>query len=198
MFGVEKLKESLNNFIDHVSDGGKESADSKVFEKIDAKYAAERQGLLSEVAESAVDRIAPFRSKFVDVGKSVAGKKNAEERAGQNEFENITAWSLFVPDFLLKHVTNVIAKNKIFEGLVNHYPLGSKNKTRLLDENGKLKAEPDPDYVINFLRMVHQDIIVGAKSIGKLTGDTRKKPSTTETTPAAETTPTTETTPATA
>jgi len=170
MFGVEKLKDSLTNFVNYAWWEGKEIIDPKKAEQIDKKYAAERQGLLSEVAESAVDRIVPFWSKLIDVGKSVVGKKHTEERVGQNEFESITAWSMFVPNFLLKHVTNVIAKNKVFESLVKNYPLAFKNKTRLLDENGQLKTEPDPDYVINFLRMVHQDIISGKVAINKVSG----------------------------
>lgn len=170
MFGIEKIKDKMTDFVKQVTGEGKEITEAPELKEVDEKYAKERQGLLSEVAESAANRWAPFRSKLVDVGKNVGlGKKHEEELARQNEFESITARTIFVPDFLLKHVTNALIKIPGFETLVKKYPLGAKPKAALLDENDNLKKKPDPDDVVNFLRMVNQDIIMGKVVVNKVT-----------------------------
>lgn len=192
MFGIDKINEKMTDFVKQVTGEGKEVTEAPEVKEVDEKYAKERQWLLWEVAESAANRRAPFWSKLIDVGKNIGiGSKHEEEVARQNEFESITAWTIFVPDFLLKHVTNNLIKIPGFETLVKNYPLGAKPKDNLLDESGNLKKKPNPDDVVNFLRMVNQDIIMGKVVVNKATGTGQYKtweqaPQTPEPAPASQ------------
>jgi hypothetical protein len=68
---------------------------------------------------------------------------------------------MFVPDRLLRKVTDPIVKLPLFATLVKRYPLGNSLEKKLLDSSGNIKSNYDPDDVISFLRMVHQDMISG-------------------------------------
>lgn len=121
---------------------------------------------LVKLQKSAVARWMPRRWKMADLFTSIGIKKwDPEAVKWQKEFESITAWTMFVPDFLLKGVTNMIIKIPGFQTLLENYPLGGKVKQKLLAE----KENPDPDNVINFLRLVNQDIITGKVGLQKIT-----------------------------
>jgi hypothetical protein len=82
----------------------------------------------------------------------------------QHEFEKYTAMTMFIPDRFLKYATDPVLKLPGFKKLVEIYPLGGKSKKNIL---GAMKSNKpvDPDDVINFLRMVNQDITLGKLAI---------------------------------
>lgn len=130
--------------------------------ELDEKHQKERWDFLGEFTESTLARWFPGISKFMDLLSSTGvTNKDPEVVARQNEFEGFTARSMFIPDFLLKYVSNPILKMPGFELLVKNYPLWWEAKDKLLDENNNLITNPDPDDVINFLRLVNQDIVSG-------------------------------------
>lgn len=165
MFWVEKLQTKLTEFVNKIVSPEFKLAETKETQEMDEKYAKERHSLFGEVAESAVARRLPTRWKVADLFTSVGLRKwDPEAVKRQKEFESITAWTMFVPDFLLKNVTNMIIKIPWFQKLVENYPLWGKVKTQLLAEG----ANPDPDQVINFLRVVNQDIVTGKVGLEKI------------------------------
>jgi len=171
MSKLDAAKTTLTDFVSSITNG-KEAHLSKEIDKVGLKYQKERSSLLGEVTESAVARWLPWRWKAADLLTSTWMKSwDPEAVAWQKEFESLTAWTMFVPDFLLKHVTGPIMKLPWFSSLVEHYPLWGKPKKRLLDAStGKLKEQVNPDDIIDFLRMVNQDIVMG-----KVTFDSVKK-----------------------
>lgn len=165
MFWVEKLQNKLTEFVNKIVSPEFKLAETKETKEMDEKYTKERHSLFGEVAESAVARRLPTRWKVADLFASVGLRKwDPEAVRRQKEFESITAWTMFVPDFLLKGVTNMIIKIPGFQTLVENYPLWGKVKKQLLAEG----ANPDPDQVINFLRVVNQDIITGKVGLKKI------------------------------
>jgi hypothetical protein len=61
----------------------------------------------------------------------------------------------------LRIVTDPIVKIPWFAKFVKAYPLGNSLEKKLLDWDGNIKSNYDPDDVISFIRMVHQDFISG-------------------------------------
>jgi len=169
MLWLDKLSTTLTDFVNWIAWEWKEILDPKEAKEIDEKYAKERQDLLWEVAESAVARWLPWRWKVADLFTSLWIKEwDPEVVRRQKEFESITARTMFVPDFLLKNVTNPITQIPWFQILLKNYPIGGKTKDRLLDESWNLVSTPDPDDVINFLRLVNQDLITGKIVVWKV------------------------------
>lgn len=165
MFWVEKLQSKLTEFVNTITSPEVKLTQNQETMVLDEKYAKERNSLFGEVAESAIARWAPRRGKVADLFTSVGIKEGDPEAVRrQKEFESITAWTMFVPDFLLKKVTQPILKIPGFKTLVEKYPLWGKVKTKLLAwwEN------PDPDQVVNFLRIVNQDIVTGKVALQKI------------------------------
>jgi len=141
---------------------------SKEGKELDETYANERHSLLWEVTESAMARWTPGFSKFMDLWTSLGfGKWDSEAVRWQKEFESLTAWTMFVPDRLLKYATNPVLKIPWFKTVVDSYPVWGKAKNKLLEAMNSWK-DVDPDYVINFLRLVHQDMITGVVTYKKV------------------------------
>ncbi len=165
---LEKLQSKLTEFVEKISSPDNKLIDTKEAREIDEKYAAQRHSLLWEVTESAVARWLPTWWKVADLFTSL-GIKNWDPEAviRQKEFESLTAWTMFVPDFLLKTVTKPISKIPWFEILLKNYPIWAKTKRKLLDKSWNLIENPNPDDVINFLRLVNQDIITWNVAIKK-------------------------------
>lgn len=137
--------------------------------KLDEKHERERSGFLWEIIESWLARRAPWLSKFLDVSSSIwLSKKDPEVVSRQNELEWFTAWSIFIPDRFLRIITDPIVKFPLFSALVKAYPLWNSIEKKLLDTDGNIKHDYDPDDVISFIRMVHQDIISGKVWVEKL------------------------------
>lgn len=168
---LESLQTKLTDFVSSITNS-KDLVLSKEMNSVSTMYQKERSSLLGEVAESAVARRLPWRWKASDLLTSTWLKQwDPEAVAWQKEFESLTAWTMFVPDFLLKKVTWPIMKLPWFEKLVKFYPLGGKPKKRLIDASTwSVKKNVNPDDVIDFLRMVNQDIVTG-----KVTFDSIKK-----------------------
>lgn len=155
------------NFLSGLFSREKES--NEELKALDARHEKERSSFLWEVVESWMARWTPGLSKFIDVLSSTWIKsKDPEAVAWQNEFEWITAWTMFVPDRFLRKVTDPIVKLPLFATLVKRYPLGNSLEKKLLDSSGNIKSNYDPDDVISFLRMVHQDMISGKVWIDKV------------------------------
>ena len=149
------------------SEGKETKAEVKA---LDERQEKERSSFLWEVVESWLARWTPWLSKFLDVLSSTWLKnKDPEVVSWQNELEAITAWTMFVPDRFLRKVTDPIVKLPLFTKLVKYYPMGNSIEKKLLDKDGNIKSNYDPDDVISFIRMVHQDFISGKVWINKVT-----------------------------
>lgn len=160
MFGVDKVKNMVEELATKLTNWQLlDAKNTKESQELDEKFANERHSLLWEVTESAMARWTPGLSKFMDLWTSLGiGKWDPEAVRWQKEFESITAWTMFVPDRLLKYATDPVLKLPWFKKVVESYPVWGKAKNKLLDEMNAWK-DIDPDNVINFLRLVHQDMI---------------------------------------
>lgn len=148
----------------------KENNENTELLALDQKHQKQRSSFLGEWFESSLNRRAPGLSKLADMTSSLwLIAKDPEVVSRQNEFESFSARSMFVPDFLLKIITIPITKIPGFELLVKKYPLWGKVKNRLLDSSWNLVKDPDPDDIINFLRLVHQDFISWKNSLDSVT-----------------------------
>jgi len=130
---------------------------------------AKRQTLFGEVWESVMMRYFPNLSKFLDLGTGFKlFQKEDEAHKLQNEFEFATALTLLIPDFLLRKVTDPIAESEAFLTILENWPVKGKE---LAD---KIRAEKNPDDVVNALRMMHQDMVTSkiaiSEVISKITG----------------------------
>ncbi len=121
---------------------------------IEDKYKEKRHSLFGEVFESMLARYFPNVSKFMDISTSVIPftSKDDEIFAWQNEFETITAFTVLVPDFLLRKITDPIAESETFLKVLSHWPLKGE------DFANDIKSTKNPDTVINALRLMHQDL----------------------------------------
>ena len=135
---------------------------SPELKRLDERHEKERSGFLWEIVESAMARWTPWLSKFMDVISSIwLINKDPEVVSWQNELEWFTAWSIFIPDVFLRVVTDPIVNLPWFARFVKIYPLWDSLEDKLLDSDGNIKSNYDPDDVINFIRLVHQDFISG-------------------------------------
>ncbi len=127
-----------------------------------AETKKDRESLFGEVWESILARYFPNISKWLDIA-SAAGFKQGDEEVvpWQNEFEAVTAFTLFMPDFMLRYVTDPFAESEVFLSLVEKWPGLGKSYT------DKIRERNDPDDVINVLRIMHQDLIVGKVTYDK-------------------------------
>ena len=138
--------------------------------KLDERHERERSSFLWEIFESALARWTPWLSKFLDVLSSVwITNKDPEVVSWQNELEWFTARSIFIPDRFLRIITDPIVKIPWFSKLVRLYPLGNSLEKKLLDSDGNIKSDYDPDDVISFVRLIHQDFISGKIWVNSLT-----------------------------
>jgi len=137
--------------------------------RLDERHEKERSSFLWEIVESAMARRTPWLSKFLDVLSSIwITNKDPEVVSWQNELEWFTAWSIFIPDRFLRIVTDPIVNLPWFATLVKMYPLGDSLEKDLLDSKGNVKKNYDPDDVISFIRLVHQDFISGKSWVDSL------------------------------
>lgn len=137
---------------------------------LDERHERERSSFLWEIFESALARWTPGLSKFLDVLSSVGiTDTDSEVVSWQNELEWFTAWSIFIPDRFLRIITDPIVKIPWFATLVKIHPLGDSIEEDLLDSDGNIKSDYDPDDVISFIRLVHQDFISGKAWVDTIT-----------------------------
>lgn len=140
--------------------------------ELDESHERERSSFLWEIVESWLARRAPWLSKFLDVSSSVwITRKDPEVVSRQNELEWFTAWSIFIPDRFLRIVTDPIVKIPWFAVFVKSYPLWNSIEKKLLDGSGNIKNNYDPDDVISFIRLVHQDFISGKSWLDTIKDD---------------------------
>jgi hypothetical protein len=122
-----------------------------------------RESLFGEVWESVLARYFPNVSKLMDLASMVGiTQKDPEAVPWQNEFENITALTLFIPDSFLHHITDWFANSETFLKILENWPIHGKAMA------DKIRQGKDPDDVINALRMMHQDMITGKVSFDKV------------------------------
>jgi len=138
--------------------------------ELDESHERERSSFLWEIFESALARWTPWLSKFLDVLSSAwVTNKDPEVVSRQNELEWFTAWSIFIPDRFLRIITDPIVNIPWFASLVKIYPLGDSLESDLLDSDGNIKKDYDPDDVISFIRLIHQDFVSGKSWTDSLT-----------------------------
>lgn len=163
--GIKKAQE----FISVLFDSDEKGKVTPEIQKLDEKHEKERGSFLWEIVESGLARWAPWLSKFLDTLSSLGlTKQDPELVSWQNEFEAFTAWTLFVPDRFLRIITDPIIKIPWFALLVKHYPIGNSIEKKLLDKNWGIKKNYDPDDVISFLRLAHQDFVSGKLGVEKV------------------------------
>ena len=137
--------------------------------ELDERHEKERSSFLWEIVESAMARRTPWLSKFMDVLSSIwVTNTDPEVVSWQNELEWFTAWSIFIPDRFLRIVTDPIVKIPWFASFVKLYPLGDSLEEDILDSDGNVRSDYDPDDVISFIRLVHQDFISGKSWVDSL------------------------------
>jgi hypothetical protein len=136
----------------------------KKAEKIKEGAQVERSGIFGEVFESLLARHFPRISKLMDLSSTIGlTRRDSEVVPWQNEFESLTAFTMFVPDFLLRKITDPLVHSSIFMKVVEYWPaLGEKWIKTLKAPN------VDPDDVINVLRIMNQDIIAGKVPVDKI------------------------------
>lgn len=165
--GEVSEKKSGNSIFDWLKEkaGFKDEA-----EKIQEDAQKERAGIFRSVAGSVAERYCPTLMKMWDAGRTLASTVGISERGAeihplQHEIESITALSLFVPDFMLKHLTEPLRKSETFQKIVEKWPLLNQ------DWIDKMKQDDcDPDNVISVLRIMNQDIVAGKATFDKVTG----------------------------
>lgn len=115
--------------------------------------AEERHSFLGEIFESFIARKFPTISRMLDLA-SITGLKNKdpEAHALQSEFETLTAISTFVPNSLLRKFTDPLVNQSWFKTVVDWYPLDGSIEKKILEEK-------NPQAVIDFIRMLHQDVV---------------------------------------
>ncbi len=122
------------------------------------EFQEERWSIFAEAFEAILAHQFPTISKWMDILSTVwVTEKDKEEYAFQNEFEALSALTILIPDHFLKKFTDKILAVPWFMTLVRLYPLDEDIEKRI--------KEWDPDAVIDFIRMVHQDAISGKVSI---------------------------------
>jgi len=138
----------------------------KKAEKVEADAKKERSGIFGEVWESVLARHFPRLSKLLDMASTVGlTRRDKEVFSLQDEFESITAFTMLVPDFLLRKITDPLVHSSIFMEIVEHWPTIGKGWFQDLK-----KANYDPDDVINVLRVMVQDLVTGKVSMDKVMG----------------------------
>lgn len=116
------------------------------------EFEQERSSIFGEGWESILAHKFPTLGKLMDLA-SFLGLRDSdlEEHPFQNEFEGLSALTLLIPDFLLRRFTDPIREQRWFQVLVKAYPLDAEIEQDIQTGN--------PDAIINFIRMVHQDLI---------------------------------------
>jgi hypothetical protein len=143
----------IHNFMD--SDKSPKSPESATKLR---EFQEERWDIFGEAFESILAHQFPTISKWMDVLSTIwVTEKDKEEYAFQNEFEALSALTILIPDSFLKKFTDKILAVPGFMMLVKLYPLDADIE--------KWIKEWDPDAVINFIRMIHQDAISGKVSL---------------------------------
>lgn len=129
---------------------------SKKLDQIKDSSEKERSSIFGEVFESILNRYFPNISKGMDaLGAVGIIDQDPEAVPWQNEFESLTAFSMFVPDSMLRPITDLVKNNPLFTAILKNWPA--------IDEEleNKVLNEDNPDDVINALRIIHQDIVSG-------------------------------------
>lgn len=132
----------------------------------------ERASIWTEAAGSVFKRWCPEFSKFLDIGRTGADmtgidmiSRGPEAVAWEHEFETLTAMSVFIPDFMLRPLTNMFVKTDTFQAMVDHWPMMSDE----IKEDLK-KDDYDPDNAINAIRIMHQDFVAGKTAASDVIG----------------------------
>ncbi len=143
----------------------------KETEKIQENAEKERAGIFTEAISSVLVRYFPTLSKITTLasaGLDATGvrKRSPEAHEWQNEIDNFTAATLFVPDSMLKNATDLFVNSEYFMKLLDWWPAMPKSMV----DDLKNKDTYDPDNVINALRVIHQDISTGKVAADKVAG----------------------------
>ncbi|MBD3270445.1 hypothetical protein GF376_02880 [Candidatus Peregrinibacteria bacterium] len=177
--GVKKAPGILGSIVDTAEKWGlKMPPFLKKALGVEKESKKERAGLFSNVMEGLLIRQFPTLSKWKDVGEMVGLiERGPEGHPLQHEIENITALSMFVPDAWLKNLTDPLAESQAFQTLISYYDTifwasgvtalkipYIQNPDTLLERVKK----GEPDAVIDFLRVVNQDIASGAVTLEKI------------------------------
>jgi hypothetical protein len=78
----------------------------------------------------------------------------------QHEIESLTAFSIFIPDFLLCKLTDRFQESQMFQLVVDNWPLMPDKMKQTIKSK-----DYDPDDLINVLRVMNQDLATGKVTI---------------------------------
>lgn len=141
----------------------------KKAEAVKEEAEVDRSGIFGEVVESLLARHFPLLSKLMDISSTLKiTDRDSEVVPWQNEFETLTAFSMFVPDFLLKKITDPLVKSSAFMKAAENWPLVGEKWIKKLKQ-----PKVNPDDVINVIRIMNQDVITGKVPVDKLIGALR-------------------------
>jgi hypothetical protein len=165
--GVKDAKEKVTATAETVKSGNfivdmlKKLGFGEKVEKVKETAEKERASVFGEVMDSGFYRFFPTLAKWVDMGKYLASrvgiiKRGPEGHALQHEIETVTAFSLIVPDFMLKYLTDPFQKMELFHKMVDFWPLMPDELKQAIK-----KEDYDPDDVISVMRIMNQDVATG-------------------------------------
>ncbi len=171
MFGggpAEGAERSGNSIFDFLK--GNPSTSEKA-EGIKEGAEQERAGIFGEVASSLYRRWFPDLAKFTDLAAAGAQGLGIREMGPeavpwQHEFETITAFSLLVPDSMLKHLSDPLAKSELFKKMVDYWPTSIPDDMKA----DLAKEDYDPDVFFDIIRIMNQDIAAGKTTVEKVLG----------------------------
>jgi len=128
----------------------------------------ERAGLFQEIGGSAIRRMFPRASKWLDIGRTLTGRWAPEAHPLQNEIAGITAFTALCPDFILRPLTGFIVRSEMFQKAVEWAPMLPEEMKKEAQKAAR-GQEYDPDKIIEILRILNQDIgtvLTGINKIG--------------------------------
>jgi len=144
--------EKLSKESDKLLNSNKKELSDEVKKEVDV-VDEERSSFLGEVFESFLVRKFPQATRVLDLLSATWIKESDPEiYALQNEFETLTALTTFIPDRFLQKITDPLITTEWFKTIVDYYPLDSELEDKILKDK-------NPQAVIDFVRMLHQDVM---------------------------------------
>lgn len=136
-------------------------------EKVKEGAEAERASLFEEIAGSALRRMFPSASKWLDLGRLATGKWAPESHPLQNEIAGITAFSAILPDSFMRPLTDFFVKSEMFQKAAEWAPMLPDEMKEEIKKGGQ-GQDYDPDKVIEAVRILNQDIGTVLAGVGSV------------------------------
>ncbi len=170
--GLEKARKAAKEFISSQAESwmdlknNPEKGIREQYEKIKNQAQEDREGIFGsmwetggELTQSWFHRQFPLLAKLYGGYEALGELKSDEKIPWEHELQIFGAFSIFIPDFLLRWATDPL-KNKVLLPILESglYP-GAES---ILDN---LYSDDNPDQVIDALITMNQDIVTGTVSM---------------------------------